>query len=93
MFTKEQLKAISSDEVLGWEVSKVEAGLKALDITINRNWSKSQKAYELAQAIKEMKPVKKDESLITGQDSNLMMLQIFQKMQEQMASMFKNSYD
>ena len=77
MVTKEQLKSTNPDDVLDWEVSKVESGLKALDITIGKNWSKGKKANELFQAIKEMDSEKKVESAITGQDSNLMMLQMF----------------
>lgn len=86
MVTKDQLKSTDLDEVLDWEVSKVESGLKALATTIGKGWSKGKKAYELAQAIKAMNSDEKDESAITTQDSNLIMLQMFQKIQEQMAA-------
>ena len=82
MVTKEQLKTTTPDDVLDWEVSKVESGLKALEITIGKNWSKGKKAYELAQAIKEINSEKNVDSAITGQDSNLMMFQMFTKFME-----------
>ena len=83
MVTKEQLDSTNPGDVLDWEVIKVESGLKALDITIGIHWSKSKKVNELFQALKEMNCEKKVESAITGQDSNLMLLQTFQKMKEQ----------
>lgn len=36
MITKDQLNGIDPDEVLDWEVSKVEAALKAIHITIGK---------------------------------------------------------
>ena len=86
MITKDQIKATDPEAVFDWEASKVEAALKELSIDIGKSWSKGKKAYELNKAIMEMNAEKKVDSVITGQDSNLMMLQMFQKMQEQMAS-------
>ena len=43
MVTKEQLKSTDPDEVLEWEVSKLESGLKVLSITIGKSWSKGKK--------------------------------------------------
>ena len=85
MVIKGQLKTTDPDEVLDWEVSKVEEALKALDITIGKKWSKAKKANELNQAIKQMNADTKVDSAITAQDTNHMMLQMFQKMQEQTA--------
>ena len=82
MVSKEQLKATNPDDVLDWEVKKVYSGLKALEVTIGKNWSKGKKANELFQAIKDMNSENKVESAITGQDSNLMMFQIFTKFME-----------
>ena len=59
----------------------MEKALKALDITIGKKWSKAKKANKLNQAIKQMNAETKVGSTITNQDTNLMMLQIFQKMQ------------
>ena len=87
MVTKDQLKSTDPNDVLDWEVSKVEAALKALDIVTGKNWSKPKKALELNQAIKKMNAEKKAGSAITAQDSNKMILQMFQKMKEQSQNM------
>ena len=65
MVTKEQLKATDPDEVLDWEVSKVEASLKELGITIGKNWSKGKKAFELNKAVTAMSSEKHVDSAIT----------------------------
>ena len=36
MVTKDQQKATNPDEVLDWEISKIESGLKALAIVIGK---------------------------------------------------------
>ena len=82
MVTQEQIKSTAPDEVLEWEVRKVEAALKVLDITIGKNWSKAKKAMELCKAITEMNANPKVDSAITSQYSNLMMMQVFSKFME-----------
>ena len=83
MINKEQIKATNPDDVLDWEVGKLEKALKELDITIGKSWSKAKKALELSKAITAMNAETKDDSAITGQDTKLMMYQMFKKFMEE----------
>ena len=49
--TKEQVLALDPEEVFDWEVEKLDEGLKKLDVTIGKSWSKSKKANELNKAL------------------------------------------
>ena len=43
MVTKEHIKSATPDDVCEWEASKVEASLKALKVTIGKDWSNARK--------------------------------------------------
>ena len=52
--TKQLLLGMDPDEVFDWDSDNLDAGLKELDITIGKSWSKSKRAYELNLAIKQL---------------------------------------
>lgn len=74
LVTNEQIKSTNTDKVLDCEVRKVESDLKAVEITIGKNFSKGKKANKLFQSMKDINSEKKSDIAITGQDANLMML-------------------
>lgn len=45
--TKEEFLKIGPEKILDWEVEKLEEGLKAIEVLIDKPWSKSKKANEL----------------------------------------------
>ena len=49
--SKQELLEMDPEEVLEWEVDRLEAGLKELGITIGVSWTKSKKAHELIKAL------------------------------------------
>ena len=92
--TKQQLMGMDPDEVFDWDSDNLDAGLKELDITIGKNWSKSKKAHELSKAIGQLKPTKHAEIPLQSQDNpNLMMFQALQAMQQQMKQDREESRD
>ena len=79
--SKQELLEIDPEEVLDWDVDKLEAGLKELDITIGVSWSKSKKACELNKALEKIKNDDQDKQM--PMDPNVYMLQALQQLQQQ----------
>ena len=77
--TKDEKMKIAPEEVFDWEVDALDDGLKELNVTIAKGWSKSRKAFELNKAILEAKPKKLE--LSNNSDPNSMMFQALQIMQ------------
>ena len=72
---KQDLLVMDPEEIFEWDSDKLDVGLKVLDITIGKNWSKSKKAYELNKALKELNPTTHVAMSLQPQDPNLMMFQ------------------
>ena len=64
-------------------------GLEELGITIGTKWSKSKNAYELNKALLEVKPKNLEQS--KPMDSNVMLMQLMQTMQQKNQEMRQQS--
>ena len=51
--TKEELMAMDPEDVFEWEVTKLDAGLESLGVTIGTSWTKSKKAFALKKAMQQ----------------------------------------
>ena len=73
--SKEELMELSPDDVFEFEVEKLDATLKELNISGYSGWKKSKKAHELIKFIESMKNVNEDEKLLVSSDPNANMFQ------------------
>ena len=53
--TKEQLMEMEIDEIFKWDIEKLDAVLKELNVSGATSWNKAQKAHELIKAVDTMK--------------------------------------
>ena len=82
--SKEELMELNPDDVFEFEVEKLDATLKELNISGYSGWKKSKKAFELIEIIKSMKNVNEDEKLLVSSDPNTAMVQMMQQQNQQM---------
>ena len=68
--SKEELMELSPDDVFEFEVEKLDATLKELNISGYSGWKKSKKAHELIKLIESMKNVNGDEKALLSSDPN-----------------------
>ena len=85
--TREEMLGMDPDEVFDWDSDNLDAGLKELDITIGKSWSKSKKTHELSKAIGQLKPTRHAEVPLQTQDKDVMVLQTLQAIQAQSQAM------
>ena len=81
--SKDTPMELDPKEVFGWDVDNLDAGLKELSITVGTDWNKQRKAYELCKGLEQLKEVNVKAN--ASQDSNVVMMQMFQMMQKQMS--------
>ena len=83
--SKDTMLEMDPKEVFGWDVDNLDAGLKELSITIGTDWNKQRKAQELCKGLEQLKEVNVKAN--ASQDSNAVMMQMFQMMQNSQAMM------
>ena len=81
--TKEEIEKMDPEEVFEWDVEKLDAALKELNVKVGSSWSKSKKAHELTRAISDV--TNNEAEVSKSSDPNAMMFQAFQIMQIEMA--------
>ena len=81
--SKDTMLEMDPKEMFGWDVANLDAGLKELNITVGMDWNKQRKAYELCKGLEQLKEVNVKAN--ASQDSNVVMMQMFQMMQKQMS--------
>ena len=80
--SKQELLEMDPEEVLEWEVDRLEAGLKELGITIGVSWTKSKKVHELIKALEKIDKDATETQMPT--DPNFYMIQAIQAMEARM---------
>ena len=81
--SKEELMELGPDDVFEFEVEKLDATLKELNISGYSGWKKSKKAHELIKFMESMKNVNEDEKLLVSSDPNIAAVQALQMIQQQ----------
>ena len=77
--SKEELMELSPDDVFEFEVEKLDATLKELNISGYSGWKKSKKAFELIKVIEAMKNESADDKTLLSSDPNMAMFQMMQQ--------------
>ena len=76
--TKQEMMELDPEEVFEWEVEKLDEGLKELDVTIGKGWTKSKKANELNKVLLQNASTSQPKMSDQTADPSLMMFQAFQ---------------
>ena len=74
---------METEEIFKWDVEKLDAALKELNVSGATSWNKSKKGHELIKAVEKMKTKEVEESKVSA-DPNTLMMQAVQMMQKLM---------
>ena len=74
---------MDTEEIFKWDVEKLDEALKEMSANLRTGCSKSRKAHELRQEVEKVK-AKKDEDSKVSSDTNRLVLQAVEMMQQSM---------